>query len=1318
MFAVASGAVPDGLALDPLSGLLSGVPARAGVFTFTISASNGVTPDADTPGLTITIGATGPPQAADDVYTVQTGRELDVAAPGVLSNDASLNPGRSLTAVLQHDAGQGVVQLRGDGSFSYVPAAGFTGDDSFTYVVRDNTNAFSNPAMVSITVTSGGPATAAIAAMNPTTGTTVTGPVNIAATLMPPSGETITSWTISYRRPEDSNLTQLASGSGTNVAATFDPTLLRDGTYAINIRASSSGGGVFETESGLIVDGTYKPGRYATTFQDMNINAANIPIAVQRTYDSVNLVPGDFGVGWSVSLADFRIDTNGPLGSGGWTTFNCGSFPFLQSCYKTTVPHVVSVTWPDGHVEKFDLTPQSSFLPGSTSSAYTAEAGSTSSLQAIDNGLQLRGSNFFAGGLFGVSQMYDPLQFILTAKNGTKYTIDRHAGLLSQADTNGNTLTIDNNGIHSSSGPSVSFNRDASNRISQIVGPTGSITYTYSAAGDLTNVAYPNGATQSFTYDAAHDLLTITGGGQLVRTLTYDASGRITAVTDGNGNTSTIAANVAGHQQVFTDATGVLTTINTYDDRGDVIQQDQTFAGKTITTQATYNAIGLQLTVTDPLGHSISQTYDAANNVVSRTNANGQTTTYTYNTLGEPLTVTDATGAVTASNTYDAHGLLLTMADANGHASTFTYDSAGHLLSTTDALGRTTTRTYDSAGQLVTVTDPGGNTTRQNVDPATGRVRSITDPTGATTSFAYDADGNLTDVADASGHTRGATFDSFDRVTSVTDAAGASDHMVYDGAGNMVSVTDRNGDVTAYTYDADSRLISKIMPGAGTSTYTYDPLGRLVSAVNATAELAFTYDDGGRLLSTTSTGLGPSPVPSTSFTYAYDAVGNLTFTQGPTGTTSYAYDSVQRLTTLTDPAGGRFDFGYDPTGRLTSLIRPNGINDAIAYNAAGDLITLHSNLGPTVVNQADYTYNSAGLRGSLTTTAGTTTYAYDAASQLTSAIYPGISGLPADTYTYDPVGNRISTSTSPLGSFAYDGNDRLVSDATTTYAYDNEGNLVKRITKATGETTSYTWSAEHQLIGITRPDGTATVFRYDPLRRPVEIDEGTSVTRYAYDEKNIAAEYDATNTLTAAYVHDPTQTNRQLEMVRGGQRYFYLSDAQRSTTVLATLTGSVATSYTYTAFGTPSQSGDLINPFAYTGQFYEPKAGLLLFPLRGYDPALGRFASEDTLPSVNPYTYVLNSPPNLTDPTGAQAFGEYVYKGVWGCASSALISAGFGGARAHYIWACIFGFVLGAAKVNSDAVVKSLELGYFDRFLVDASLFALGGYVTASASKP
>lgn len=92
--------------------------------------------------------ATGIP----DSYSVTHDRLAVIGAPGVLANDLNLLGGES--AVLVTDVSYGTLNLQSDGGFSYAPASGYVGTDTFRY--RPG-GVLSTQATVTITVTNATP---------------------------------------------------------------------------------------------------------------------------------------------------------------------------------------------------------------------------------------------------------------------------------------------------------------------------------------------------------------------------------------------------------------------------------------------------------------------------------------------------------------------------------------------------------------------------------------------------------------------------------------------------------------------------------------------------------------------------------------------------------------------------------------------------------------------------------------------------------------------------------------------------------------------------------------------------------------------------------------------------------------------------------------------------------------------------------------------------------------------------------------------------------------------------------------------------------
>jgi RHS repeat-associated protein len=1123
----------------------------------------------------------------------------------------------------------GTTDMGGIATLSYVGVNAGTDTvqvKAFVMGLQALSNTVSVPWSLS-TIPGGGTAPApAITSPSPVDGAVVTKPVPISASFTPPAGQTITSWSVTYQEQDPSPPVTLASGTGTPppTLAVFDPTLLLNDTYLLTISATASGGGTQVLTTSVVVYGDLKIGRYVTTYQDLSVPVNGFQMEVRRVYDSIDKHTGDFGVGWHVDLANFRVSTNRQLGAGGWTQYN--SFCFIGLCltaFKTSAPHFVTVEFPDGHSDVFDFTPTGGtnvFLGGGA--AFTARQGTTSTLEALgDTSLSYQ----FDGNLYdGNGQPYNPTRFKLTTHDGRILILDTSLGLISETDRNGNSLNIDATGVHASSGQSIAYSRDSSGRIAKITGPTNeTLTYTYSAAGDLATSTDPNNNVTTYSYDANHDLLKALGtGGQPQQSLQYDSSGRLSAVTDAAGNTTQITNNVSGQQQTVLDPAGKLTTVLTYDDLGDVVREDQISGGQTLTTTSTYDSNGRPLTRTDPAGNVWTGTYDSSGQLTALSLPSTHTTRVAYDSTGRVASFTDALGHA-STYAYDGQGNLATYTNAAGAKESFASDASGHVLTSTDALGHSTSFSYDAAGNVIKTVDPLGHAASQTYD-ASGRVLTQTDALNHTTTYTYDGDGNIISITDPLGNISRFTYNSLNLVTSTTDPAGKVTTYTYDSDNRLASQTDPLSRTTSYAYDADSRLLSVTDPTGAATSYVYDGFGRLSSETDGLGHTtSFVYDKLGRPIQTTKPNGGivadvyevdghlikETDSLGRNTAYGYDAVGHLTSTTDPLGlTTSRSYDPGGRLASVTDPLGNTTSRTYDANGQLTSITDPLGRVTTYAYDAAGNRVSTTDPLGHATTTA----YDATNVASSATDALGrTTSYGHDAAGQLTSMTAP--SGATA-SIVYDPRGlvASITDALNRTTRYTYDDAGQLTSVTdplghSTTYGYDAAGRQTK-IVDALGGTASFAFDAGGEQVSVANPKGNVTKRTYDSLGNLAsETNPAGGVTSYSYDLEGQLVRTTDPRGIVVSYGYDAD--GRQVTQGTPGGTISTTYDNAGRRTVVVDQTGTT----TY-AYDRASQLTSMASPHGTLGY--------------GYDAAGNR--SSMRMPSGQSITYSYDAANELT----------------------------------------------------------------------------------------
>ncbi|WP_300578183.1 RHS repeat-associated core domain-containing protein [Phenylobacterium sp.] len=362
---------------------------------------------------------------------------------------------------------------------------------------------------------------------------------------------------------------------------------------------------------------------------------------------------------------------------------------------------------------------------------------------------------------------------------------------------------------------------------------------------------------------------------------------------------------------------------------------------------------------------------------------------------------------------------------------------------------------------------------------------------GDTFSYTYNSDGFLASIENEVGHT-----------ITITS---------WSGSGQPTTIVDPNGVTSTVAYDYADRVVEFVVaPGVGQSTYEfeYDPAGNLTKlTLPEGGWLAYDYDAANRLTRisnnrgqervltvnavgepTTLTTSSASSIVTQQQARAYDELGRLIAVTGAgSQSTAFGYDKVGNVTSITDARGKLFSQTYDALNRVSTQTDPNGAVVELAYTPT-DVLT---QLEDARDNETSRIVDGFGLViQELSPDRGTSTYWYDAASNLTRMIngdgqealfaYDDASRLTAVTYTGSSADNAaFSYDSTASGNY---GIGRLTSvdeaDVDTAFVYDARGRLTRDTKVIEGKTyvTEYGYDQNGAVTTITLPSGRIIAF--------------------------------------------------------------------------------------------------------------------------------------------------------------------------------------------------------------------------------------------------
>ncbi|GMQ57591.1 hypothetical protein AN1V17_19860 [Vallitalea sediminicola] len=568
----------------------------------------------------------------------------------------------------------------------------------------------------------------------------------------------------------------------------------------------------------------------------------------------------------------------------------------------------------------------------------------------------------------------------------------------------------------------TSYEYDKAGNLIKETDSEGSIEYAYDVQNNLIKQKDKEGNIYSYKYDEEGNVIREikpenyneeTNDGKAAA-YTYDYLGRLIAVRDEENR---------------------VVQKNVYDAKGKLIQQ--------------IDPKGYLSGANDDARYKTEYSYDIGGRLIAITTPelkqkDKQNTTYTYDAQDNILTMTDAEGNVT---TYirDLWGRAETIINAKGNSSRYTYDYAGNVTSSIDPKGNKTKYVYNSQNRLKTVIDPQGKEIKYLYD-LEARVIKETDRLGQDIHYQYNRDNNLTQKSiegknqdqyylynqigrlQATISNNGIERYNYNKNGLITDKIMNNETVLsykYNANNQIKSLTDIQGNIINYTYDSQARI--KEVKDNTSTLATYNYTDNQLDAVTYNNGISINYDYNKDNQVTRITHEMDSNQILNTYDYTYDLNGNIIEKLENQESTKYEYDQLYQLTKVNYPDNIEENYTYDVSGNRQKRTLKESILDGQSSPIVKEI---------------------------------TTNYQYNNLNQLTKSMENDI----ITTYLYDENGNMIKENNSKSGAiyYNYDGYNRLTNvtkpDGQYQTNYYTVGNLRKAI-EENGVYTGFTYNA-------------------------------------------------------------------------------------------------------------------------------------------------------------------------------------------------------------------------------------------------------------------